>query len=682
MSRKSIRFLVAVCLMAAVFSGCQNPVQREAAPTPVREVVPRSQGFFGVHFDLHPGPGDKALGADVNEEMVRKFLTRVRPDFVQYDCKGHVGYLGYPNSQVGPSAPNIVNDSLAIWRKETREQGVALVIHFSGLFDMAAIAAHPDWAVVNADGQPDKNATSVFGPYVDQVMIPQLKEAGTKYDLDGAWVDGECWAAKLDYSPAALAAWKKETGFDQAPKKRGEPNWFEWKQFHRKHFEQYVSHWVDAVHAACPKMQLASNWLYTTFVPKPVTVKVDYLSGDYDPLNSVDRGRVEARYLASTGSPWDLLAWGFVLGHAGMGHNCKPAVHLQQEAGVVLMQGGGFSIYYQPTRSGHVADFVTETAGQVGDFCRQRQEVSFRSTSIPQVALLMSTAAIEDRSDAVGSTWGTFEEMNGVLHALLELHYSVDIVAEHQIRGKLDRYPLIVVPDFDRFAQGMKEELLSYAEKGGRLLLTGEKCARLFEPALGVKFEGQPQEKAAHLAVSDGMVSINGVWQKVSLTTAESVGLRYPVYNDKIGGEIAATVNNHGRGRVGAIYGPVGPKFLHQHHPYLREFIGQVAAKVWPQPDLTVDGPPCLDVSLRQTAQGQIAVHLLNRANVPTSAEHSLIDYVPPVGPVTVSLRLPARPRAVQWVPGGKELVWSWAEGTVKVTVPTVGVHGVVVIQR
>ncbi len=671
------RSLTMLLAAATVASAAQK-----AATQPARQPVPRSQGFFGMHFDLHPNPGDPALGADVSEDMVRKFLARVKPDFVQYDCKGHAGYLGYPNSQIGPSAPHIVNDSLAIWRKVTREAGVALAIHFSGLYDVAAIAAHPEMAVIKADGQPDKNATSVFGPYVDQIMIPQLKEAGTKYDLDGAWVDGECWAARLDYSPAALEAWKKETGFDEAPKKRGDPHWLEWKQFHRKHFEQYVAHWVDAVHAACPKMQLASNWMYTTFMPRPVSAKVDYLSGDYDPVNSVDRGRVEARYLASTGMPWDLLAWGFVLGQSGMGHNCKPAVHLQQEAAVVLMQGGGFSLYYQPTRSGHIADFITETAGQVADFCRQRQEASFRTTSIPQVALLMSSAAIEDRCDNIGATWGTFDELVGVLHAMLELHYSVDILAEHQIGGRLREYPMVVAPDFDRFAAGMQEQLLAYVEKGGRLMLTGEKCARLFEPALGVKFEGQPKETAAVLASAKGMVSVNGVWQKVSLTTAEAVGQRFPINDTSKNGEIAATVNKHGKGTVGAIYGPVGPKFLRQHHPYLREFIGQVAARVWPEPDVMIDGPPCLDVSLRMMKQGQIAIHLLNRANVPTSIDYSLIDYVPPVGPVNVRLHLPEKPHAVQWVPGDKSLKWSWTDGMLKVIVPSVDVHGVIRVER
>jgi len=74
----------------------------------------RSESFFGVHLDLHPNPSDPALGRDVSDEMVQDFLAKVKPDFVQYDCEGHVGYLGYP-SKVGTSAPHIVNDSLAVW---------------------------------------------------------------------------------------------------------------------------------------------------------------------------------------------------------------------------------------------------------------------------------------------------------------------------------------------------------------------------------------------------------------------------------------------------------------------------------------------------------------------------------------------------------------------------------------
>src|ERR1700694_3241046 len=90
----------------------------------------RSDSFFGVHFDLHPNGSDTILGRDLTEAMVERLIDRVAPDHIQYDCKGHPGWLGYPSS-VSRSAPGIVKDSLAIYRSVTARRGVGLYVHFS-----------------------------------------------------------------------------------------------------------------------------------------------------------------------------------------------------------------------------------------------------------------------------------------------------------------------------------------------------------------------------------------------------------------------------------------------------------------------------------------------------------------------------------------------------------------------
>ncbi len=644
-------------------------------------ITPRSEACFGLHLDLHPNAGDKALGADVTEEHVAHVLDRIRPDFVQYDSKGHPGLLGFP-SKIGPSAAGIVNDSLAVWRKITRERGIGLYVHFSGLFDSSAVAAHPDWAAVDAAGKPNTRSASVFGPYVDQLMIPQLSEVVTNYALDGAWVDGECWAAALDYSPAALAKWKEETQEAQAPKSRKDPHWAEWKAFQRKHFESYVGHWVDALHAVNPKLQLTSNWLYTTLTPQPVRAKIDFVSGDYDPSMSVDRARVEARYLATTGMPWDLMAWGFLNGHDGFNYNLKSATHLQQEAGAVLMQGGGMQVYYQPTRSGYLCDSICAVAGEVAEFCHARKQACQHSTSVPQVALVFSTAAVLDRSDAVGSTGGTYSEMTGTLHALLECHYSVDILPEFRLKDRLAEFPLVVLPDFDHFDPQLIEALPAYVRSGGKLLLMGPRCARLCQAMLGVKLEGEPKAASVELAnAAGGMVNADGNWQKVSLDGAKAIAHRYPLRDTRKDGEIAATLNLVGQGRVAAIWGPAGVYFLLQHNPSLRGFIGDVIHAVYPYPAVTVTGPACVDIALRRTAAGEPALHFLNRANVPTSPHYELIDYIPPAGPMVVEWKLPTRPRELELVPRGIHPEWTWSQGVLKTTVPSIEVHDILVVR-
>lgn len=691
LSTKTTRFLITTIAAAMLLASCRRaeppaPAKDRAAfAFPRSAPVARKDAFFGLHFDLHPQATDTSLGADISEDNVRDLLERVKPDYVQYDCKGHAGWAGYPTT-VGWASPGIVKDSLAVWRKATRDLGVGLFIHYSGVWDSKAVAERPDWARVGPDGKRDPNATSVFGPYVDELLIPQLKEVAERYGLDGVWADGECWAAQLDYSPRALAAWKEETGQADAPKDRSDPRWLEWKMFHRRAFERYLSHWIDAVHAANPALQLTSNWMYTTFAPKPVTAKLDFLSGDYSTSLSVDRARVEARYLASTEMPWDLMAWGFDKGK-DLGWSIKPAEHLEQEAAVVLMQGGGFQIYHQPTRSGYVVEPIIAQEEAVAAFCRAREAASHKSVAVPQVALLLSSESFWDKSDAVFAPWGdVFLELEGALHALLNLHYSVDILAEHQLQPRLKEFPLVVIPDSHRLTDGFRKALTDYVAEGGNLLLLGEKCARLFEPILGADLEGAPEQRAVELAAAGEtgalarITNAGGIWQKAKLTTAQAAGFIYPTRDTRKDGEVAATINSIGRGKVGAVYGPVASIYFRSHHPWLRDFIGSLTSVLFSDPAITVEGPPSLDVSLRTTRDGKLTVHLLNTSNMPLPDRYVFTDFIPPLENVRLTIKTTARPNSLTWIPDGGPLDWSWKDGRLAVTVPRLHIHGIVLI--
>ena len=139
-----------------------------AAADGLKRPLPRRDAFFGVHFDLHPNAQDTVLGVDVSEEMISAVLDRVRPDYVQYDCKGHAGYAGYP-THVGWPSPGIVKDSLAVWRKATKDRGIGLYIHYSGVWDTKAVQEHPEWARVDAQGQA--------GPRQDERLRPLCRRA-------------------------------------------------------------------------------------------------------------------------------------------------------------------------------------------------------------------------------------------------------------------------------------------------------------------------------------------------------------------------------------------------------------------------------------------------------------------------------------------------------------------------
>ena len=305
----------------------------------------RAESFLGIHFDFHAGKDCTEVGRDVTPAMIEDICRKVRPDYIQCDCKGHPGISSYP-TKVGAPAPGFVRDPLRIWRDVTAARGVALYMHYSGVIDAEQCRRHPEWARVGPDGTPDdgegkRHATSVFGPYVDEVLIPQFKELVDDYGVDGVWVDGECWGTELDYCEAALEEFRRSTGLDAAPKGPDDPGWHEFREINRERFRKYLAHYVDAMHDHAPGFQIASNWAYSHQMPEKVATNVDFISGDYSMQNSVNAARFAGRVMARQGRPWDLMAWSFASRWGEKARSTKTVPQLCREAAVVLALGAG-----------------------------------------------------------------------------------------------------------------------------------------------------------------------------------------------------------------------------------------------------------------------------------------------------------------------------------------------------
>lgn len=186
-----------------LFIICSQVLMSFAQPIPLR----RASSFFGLHFDFHAGLNDSLVGRTLTAGMIDTLLAAVKPDYIQIDCKGHPGVTSYPTKiKDGTPVPSFAKNPLEIFRKVTKAHGVALYVHYSGVWDEAALRKKPEWAVFDALGQPSLQKTSVHSRYVDDLLIPQLKEVAD-YGVDGVWVDGDCWATVPDYSPAALQAY-------------------------------------------------------------------------------------------------------------------------------------------------------------------------------------------------------------------------------------------------------------------------------------------------------------------------------------------------------------------------------------------------------------------------------------------------------------------------------------------
>ena len=445
--------------------------------------IKRADAFLGIHFDFHAGDDCNRVGERTTPEMVEQVIDKVKPDYIQIDCKGHRGYSSYP-TKVGNPAPGFVADPLKVWREVTRKKGIALFMHYSGVWDYRAVTLHPEWAAIGGSGKPNKKATSVFGPYVDTLMIPQLRELAGEYGVDGVWVDGDCWGTTPDYGEKAVHEFCRQTGAESAPRKAGEPYWNEWKDFHREGFRRYVRHYVDELKSSHPDFQVISNWAFSDHMPEPVSADVAGLSGDFAPDNSVNSARFAGRCLEDQGIPWDLMSWSF----SRKTRKQKPAVQLSQEAAIVLALGGGYQAYFKQDRDGAVRDPAEmDVMAEVAQFCRARQAYCHRSVAVPQIALLYSTAGHYRESPRLFHWAGS----NGVsvlrkaLTQILQNQYGVQILSEHHLKGSMSKWPVIIVPGWKYLEPDFRDELAAYAKDGGSLLLVGPGPAKLFEAKLG-----------------------------------------------------------------------------------------------------------------------------------------------------------------------------------------------------
>ena len=622
--------------------------------------------------------GDPELGRETTYEHIRAMLEKVKPDFVQYDCKGHPGYTGYP-TEVGSPSPGIVNDALKIWREVTRDMGVPLSIHYSGVFDQRAIELHPEWARVLPSGNADKNNTCPLSAYTAELMIPQLIEVVRNYDIDGMWIDGECWASHPCYCDACKAEFTKRTGIEGIPKKRGEEHWDAWLAFHRDLFVEHVTAYADAVHAENPNVMVCSNWMYSVRMPEPLRAPVDYLSGDFDPSFGAERACAEARFLSSRGLPWDLMAWSF-LNTGNQGWTTKTTPHLCQEVSEVLAQAGSVFLYDVPQRPGRLVEWHQDIFAEVAAFCRARKTWCFKTHTVPQVAILHSESFFYRHSDPLYNFGGANQPMEGALHALLESGYSVDILNEGMLIERMQDYPVVVVPEQEGLPENVVEALHDYVAGGGRLLVSGANVSTEYPDLCGVEPNGG--HVGGFVPADNGCVRVSPPWQVVRLTTAAEVAplLSGQELERDHTGSPATTINALGQGVVVAIHGPVFGVYYQSHYPRLRRFIADAMAQL-DASLIRLRGPWWVEMSARKS-EDRLLVQLVNRASGGyLSPNRHTVESVPDAGGFAVTVPLTERPTRCYMAPEPTGLDWTWADGVLEARVAGLAIHNVLVIE-
>jgi hypothetical protein len=630
--------------------------------------------FAGLHLDFHAMLRDTMIGKTFTHGLIDSLLSIAKPDFIQVDCKGHYGLSSYP-TKVGYAPPRFEKDILKIWREVTAKYKIPLFVHYSGILDDRAVELHPEWARVNADSARDKRAISLLGGYSAALLHPQLLELIKDYKLDGAWIDGDCWALGPDYSPTVTAAFTKETGIDHAPRKRTDSHYFEWMEFNRKLFRNYISDYVNVAHRANPDFKITSNWAFSSMMPEKVDLSVDFLSGDVAGSNSVYSSAFESRCIALQDKPWDLMSWSFAWKNDQKA--TKSVTQLKQEAAEVLAMGGGFQTYWQQNLDGSPEPYQFRKMAELIRFSNERKAFCYEGTITPQIGLIFSTYSWKRKPASGIYTPHSQQALKGSLNILLDSQLPAEILMDHQLSDRIKNYPVLVLPEWEGIDPLQKEALLAYVKDGGNLIVIGAKATDDFSEQLGIqKTTGFLKDSLIYAGIADEIIRLKSDFRQVRPAAGtHTVGSHYREDDLRFKADSPlATVSSFGKGKIAGVYLNMGEFYTRNKNLLMPALIKSILANMDVKLLSTVSGSSNVHQVIA-SKNGKTYVHLINTSGPHDNPNVMVYEEVPALGNITVNLRASAAPKNVRLQPGNMPLKYKYSNGNITIPVPQVAIH-------
>jgi hypothetical protein len=304
------------------------------------------------------------------------------------------------------------------------------------------------------------------------------------------------------------------------------------------------------------------------------------------------------------------MAWSFTYDGETGAQITKSPVQLMQAAATVISMGGGFQLYFQQNRDASLRPLNFDLMKQVAGFCRARQPFCKNAVAIPQIALLYSSANFHRNSkDLYQNTSRINNPIKGMLNILLDGQNTVEILMEHNLKDRINEYPLVIIPECEYLTDEFKSELLGYVNNGGNLLIVGPNAVKMFPDQLKVKLSDSATYSTKNIAWNGQMAGINSLFQPfIAEKSVETWGAIYNAADFRFASTPAATITSYGKGKIAGVYFNIGRNYLKMTNPVYRDFINSLVKKLFPDPKVSVSGSENVAVTINKLGDKLVQV--------------------------------------------------------------------------
>jgi hypothetical protein len=644
-----------------------------------------------VHLDFHTSEKIAGIGSAFDPARFQAALRLGHVDSITVFAKCHHGWHYHPTS-AGRVHPQLGFDLLRAQIDAAHAIGVKTPVYLSAGLDEQTYWREPGWARRDASGSvPWAGSNDKAGfhemcmnsPYLNQ-LAAQVEETARTYDVDGIFLDivgpRPCWCCRCvterlaegDASDPVLIAAQS-----------------------RRVYLNYTRRMREALDRAKPGARIFHNAGHITRGALAIAGQNTHLELESLPTGGwgYDHFPLSAGYARTTGMEFLGMTGKFHLSWGEFGGFKHPNA-LRYEAAAAIAQGAAVSVGDQLHPDGAMEEATYATIGAAFAEVEAKEAWIGDVRSLAEVALLSF--------EAVGQTVHEHGKGNGIdegaVRMLLEGHVWFDVV---DTRADWSRYKLLVLPDAIRPDAALAERLLAYVRAGGRILATGASGLKagsdeqIFD--FGAADAGPSPFSPEYIVPVEAVAPwprtafvVYGAGRRLALRGGTVLAEREEPYFNRALGSFCShqhTPNRRGAAGPAIVSGPHGTWIAHPVcHLYhergqqiLRELFMRALQRELRGLQIESSLPSAGRVTLmRQDAQKRDVLHLLFATPVKRGNGVEVIEDLIPLADVQVAVRRTAKPSTVRLVPEGKLLPFTYADGRVSFTVPTIVCHQMV----
>lgn len=650
-----------------------------------------------VHLDFHTSEFISGIGKNFSRENFQQALKLGNVNSINIFAKCHHSWCYFP-TKIGKTHPALDFDLLGEMMLAAHEIGVRAPVYITVGWSANDAEAHPEWVVKNKDGSiaildddnlnPNPNDRKPYlswkylcpnGGY-DQHIYDLTKEICERYEsIDGLWYDinfvpySGCWCD-------ACKEGMERGGLD--PNNEADA-----RLYHRKKWQRFMT---ECKNILMDKHKDATIFFNcggaNPYMPEWHPWQTHYEMEDLPTTwGGYDKLPPRAKYFARYGKDY--------LGMTGKFHTTwgefggfKSPDAMKYECAAMLAFGARCSIGDQLHPSGAMDMQTYRLIGKAYEYVEAVEPWCFDTQPTSNLGIMYSKDYAADE---------------GLAKMLLETQMDFDIVQEDD---DFSRFDALILPDRISLDNRLAVRLEEYVKAGGGLLLTGQSgldhSKQGFMIDVGAIYRGvsaydcdyiQVKEKLSRNMVTSPILCYSPAC-KVEVTDGQVLASIKEPYFNRIYAHYCSHQNTPNRledaeypaavrkGKVVYLAHPVCSMYYYHGAYYHRQYFYNALKLIYPEPVLSVKMQSAGRVNfVRQPGKNRYVLHLLYASPI-QRGRTLVIEDILPVYDIPVSMRINEDVKRVYLAPQNTNIPFIQENGIVRVTVPKVDCHQILVV--